>query len=576
LAVSDLSSSTLSPPNVVDIRDLTISYRSRTETVAAVCGVSFSIARAETVAIVGESGSGKSTLAHALMGLLADNARLGAGAITVEGQDMTRAVESRWRQLRGRVVSLVPQDPMVGLNPTMRIGRQIAEAVFRARGGPVRTLDMDVLALLEQVGLDQPALRVRQYPHELSGGMRQRVLIAIALAGCPAIMIADEPTSALDVTVQRKILDHLEALVRQRGISLLIVTHDLGVAADRADRILVMQRGRIVEHGPPSAVLGSPVQAYTRDLIAAAPALAGGAELRLERRDESPGREILRFEAVCKSFEVPGAPSWFGQRKTLLPVLESLSFSAQAGQTLAIVGESGSGKTTALRIALGLEKATSGRVVFDGYDLTQLGWREFRPLRRRVQLVQQNPYAALDPRHSVFDSIVEPLRSFGLQHGKELEITAQRLMDQVRLPRSMLNRLPRELSGGQRQRVAIARALALGPELLFLDEPLAALDVSVQAQLLELLGELQRELGVSYVFVSHDLTVVATIAHSVVVLRRGRVVEQGPIAKVFGNPTSDHTRELLAAVPGRRRTLLPGRADEAGRAGGLVRATACP
>ena len=544
---------------IVEVRDLAVDYHSHSSAapVRAVRGISLSIARGESVAIVGESGSGKSTLAHSLIGLLADNARVASGSISIDGQDVTHASEARWGQVRGRSVALVPQDPMVGLNPTMRIGPQIAEAIARLGETPARSHDAQVLALLDQVGLDQPARRARQYPHELSGGMRQRVLIAIALAGRPQLIIADEPTSALDVTLQRKILDHLERLVKDQGISLLIVTHDLGVAADRADRMLVMQSGQIVEQGPPAQILGAPCHDYTQALLAAAPALAVAGGLSVATRDAPPAKEILRFEAVSKDFALPTSTAWFGRGpRERLSALESVSFSARVGQTVAIVGESGSGKTTALRIALGLEKPSSGRVLFEERDLTRLDGHEFRPLRRRIQLVQQNPYAALDPRYSVFDSVVEPLRSFGLLKGKALESAAKRLIDQVRLPRAVLNRLPRELSGGQRQRVAIARALALGPELLFLDEPVSALDVSVQAQLLELLDVLQRELGVSYVFVSHDLSVVAAIAHWVVVLRQGRVVEQGPAAQVFGNSGSDYTRELLQAVPGQRRPRL--------------------
>jgi peptide/nickel transport system ATP-binding protein len=546
----------LAPANAVDVHDLTIRYRSRVQVVTAVTGVSFSIRRGETVAIVGESGSGKSTLAHALMGLSADSAERTAGTVAIDGRDMTHATDAQWRATRGRVVGLIPQDPMVALNPTMRVGAQIAEAIARTEGAPVRGRDEEVQEMLEQVALDHPVLRARQYPHELSGGMRQRVLIAIALAGRPSILIADEPTSALDVTMQRKILDHLETLVQKRGISLLVVTHDLGVAADRANRILVMRAGRIVEEGTPATVFGAPAHPYTKDLLSAAPAINARSATSFGRQEEARGREILRFESVSKSFYVAAARGWFGEKKEPVRVLDSLSFRVCAGQTTAIVGESGSGKTTALRIALGLEKPTSGRVTFEGQDLTELGWREFRPLRRRIQMVQQNPYAALDPRHTVFESVVEPLRSFELQRGKELEVTARRLFDQVRLPHGLLRRLPRELSGGQRQRVAIARALALGPELLFLDEPVSALDVSVQARLLDLLAELQRELGVSYVLVSHDLSVVATLARSVVVLRQGRTVEQGPAAEVFGNPTSEHTRELLGAMPGRGRTLV--------------------
>ncbi|MCL2896556.1 dipeptide ABC transporter ATP-binding protein [Brenneria tiliae] len=531
---------------LVTVENLYVKYQVQNRDIRAVNDVSLSIFPGETVAIVGESGSGKSTLAGALMGLLAGNARITGGKIAIAGDDVTHFSETRWRQLRGRTVGLVPQDPMVALNPTMRIGRQIGEVVRRVRGSRGRALDADVLELLEQVGLDQPLLRARQYPHELSGGQRQRVLIAIAVAGRPRLLIADEPTSALDVTVQRRILDHLETLVRSQGISMLIITHDLGVAADRADRVLIMQSGRIMEQGDPATVLAAPAHDYTRMLLQAAPVL------NVPPRPASPdlpAREILRFEQVGKAFRLPGARG----QASHFQALDAVSFSVAAGQTLAIVGESGSGKTTSLRIALGLEQATAGRVIFDGAtDLSRLSWSQFRPLRRRMQLVQQNPYASLDPRLTIFESIVEPLRAFGLLKGAALESEARSLIDQVQLPRAMLNRLPRELSGGQRQRVAIARALALKPELLFLDEPVSALDVSVQAQILELLGELQRELGVSYVLVSHDLAVVAAVAHHIVVLRQGRVVEQGPAAQVFGSPAETYTRELLDAVPGRR------------------------
>ncbi len=547
-----MSSATMSADDpVIDIRHLSVSYRSGRDAVQAVRSVSFAVARGETVAIVGESGSGKSTVAHAIIGLLPVHAHIGEGQILVGGEDVVRASESTRRHLRGKVIGLVPQDPQVSLNPTTRIGRQIGEALVQARGHRHAGLDADIIELLEQVGIDQPVLRARQYPHELSGGMKQRVLIAMALAGDPALIIADEPTSALDVTVQRRILDHLERLASERNISLLIITHDLGVASDRADRILVMKEGRIVEHGSPHAILVAPREDYTRALIAAAPALGGHGQLRLRHEDTPAGTEILRLESISKRFQLRHGD---GHARSFL-ALDDVSLSAHAGQTLAIVGESGSGKTTALRIALGLEQATSGRVIFEGQDIGALSWNEFRPLRRRIQLVQQNPFASLDPRFTVFESIVEPLVSFGLQKGRALESSARRLIDLVQLPAAFLTRLPRELSGGQRQRVAIARALALEPELLFLDEPVSALDVSVQAQILALLGELQERLGVSYVLVSHDLSVVASVAHRVVVLRNGKIVEQGPIARVFGQPVHEYTQELLAAVPGRELAL---------------------
>ncbi|MCM2378698.1 dipeptide ABC transporter ATP-binding protein [Pseudomonas marginalis] len=533
---------------LVDVRQLSVTYRSGGQVNQAVRTLSFAIAQGETVAIVGESGSGKSTLANAILSLLPDTAQISAGQLWVDGNDLTHASERQKRTLRGRTVGLVPQDPMVSLNPTLRVGQQIAEALILAKGKRYPAVDADIVELLQQVGIDKPVLRARQYPHELSGGMRQRVLIAIALAGNPRLIIADEPTSALDVTVQRKILDHLQRLVSERGISLLIITHDLGVAADRADRILVMQQGQVVEQGPPRQILNAPQHDYTRALIAAAPAFAKRREPLI--KIDPLQAPILRLQNVGKTFTLPKVK---GEDSTFV-ALEDLSLQVFPGQTLAIVGESGSGKSTALRIALGLEQPTRGRVWFEQQDVTHLSWREFRPLRQRLQLVQQNPFAALDPRFSVFDSIVEPLVSFGVLKGPALEQAARELISRVHLPVSFLDRVPRELSGGQCQRVAIARALALKPDLLLLDEPVSALDVSVQAHILDLLEELQREMGIAYVLVSHDLSVVANFAHEVLVLRNGRMVEQGSVAQIFNQPASDYTRELIAAIPGRHVT----------------------
>ncbi|MEN5033233.1 ABC transporter ATP-binding protein [Pseudomonas sp. TWI929] len=536
----------MSQSPLIEVRDLSVSYAFAGHRTQAVSQLSFNLAQGETLAIVGESGSGKSTLANALLGLLPDNAHIDQGQLWVDGVDVAQADERTKRQLRGRTVGLVPQDPMVSLNPTLRIGRQIAEALVLARGRRYPEVDSEVLALLAQVGLDEPPLRARQYPHELSGGMRQRVLIAIALAGEPRLIIADEPTSALDVTVQRRILDHLQQLVAERGISLLIITHDLGMACDRADRLLVMKQGELIEHASPRQILWGAQHPYTRDLLNAAPAF-----VPRRRPGEVTGQvPLLRLSNVGKRFALPGQHAHF-------TALHDLNLEVHAGQTLAIVGESGSGKSTALRIALGLEKPSQGHVEFAGDDVSVFSWRQFRPLRRRIQLVQQNPFAALDPRFTVFDSIVEPLVSFGLLKGQALERKARELIARVHLPVHFLDRLPRELSGGQRQRVAIARALALEPDVLLLDEPVSALDVSVQAQILALLDELQRELGMAYVLVSHDLAVVASMADQVLVLRRGQVVEQGPAVQVFGQPASAYTRALIEAIPGHSRSVLP-------------------
>ena len=535
--------------DIVQINDLRIEYRTAGTPVTAVHGVDLAIGRGQTVALVGESGSGKSTVASAIIGLLAGNARITAGSVLIDGDDVTHWPESQRRRLRGRKIGYVPQDPLVGLNPTTRVGKQIAEAVIQARGtkpkGALRrAVDDEVIALLEQVGIDRPALRARQYPHELSGGMRQRALIAIALAGDPELIIADEPTSALDATVQKRILDHLAHLARERGISLLLITHDLGVAADRADEVIVLQQGRIVEAGVPADILVAPTAAYTKALLAAAPSFSvtepprpGAADAAGLRRGENvtPG--------VARPRGGGAAPS--------VRARDDVSFEVRTGETLGIVGESGSGKTTLLRTALALETPTAGTVRLDGQVISGVRWSALRPLRRRIQLVQQNPYASLDPRYTVFESIVEPLVSFGEGRRRDHEARARELIDVVHLPQSYLNRLPRELSGGQRQRVAIARALALRPELVFLDEPVSALDVSVQAQILALLRELQEALGVAYVLVSHDLAVVSNVAHRVVVLQQGKVVEEGATADVFAAPRQDYTRELLAAIPGR-------------------------
>ncbi|MBX8553119.1 ABC transporter ATP-binding protein [Pseudomonas cichorii] len=534
-------------PQLIDLQSLSVTYRFNGQLTQAVRNVSFQVARGETVAIVGESGSGKSTIANSILGLLPDNATITSGELRVDGNDLSHASEREKRRIRGSIIGLVPQDPMVSLNPTLRIGQQIAEALIQAHGRRYPAIDADVVELLEQVGLDKPVLRARQYPHELSGGMRQRVLIAISLAGNPRLIIADEPTSALDVTVQRKILDHLQRLVGERGISLLIITHDLGVAADRADRVLVMKSGELVEQGPPRQILVTPEHSYTRALIAAAPAFGQRKSPAAPRSASPDTKPLLTLSNIGKTYRLP----YVKGEDADFQALQDVNCKVYPGQTLAIVGESGSGKSTALRIALGLEKPTHGRVLFEDRDVTDLGWNEFRPLRRRIQLVQQNPFGALDPRFTLFESIVEPLVSFGLLKGRALEQAARQLIERVHLPTAYLDRLPRELSGGQRQRVAIARALALQPDLLLLDEPVSALDVSVQAQILDLLVELQKELGIAYVLVSHDLAVVASVAHQVLVLKHGKTVEQGPASDVFERPEAAYTQELIAAIPGR-------------------------
>jgi peptide/nickel transport system ATP-binding protein len=534
--------------SLVEIKGLDVGYLRHRTIRPAVIGLDLHVGPAEVVAIVGESGSGKTSTANAIIGLLPANGRITAGSAIVDGVETAGAKERTLRRLRGSVVGLVPQDPMVGLNPTKRVGEQIAEVV-KLRGIHGAAAYAEVWEFLDQAGVPDPELRARQYPHELSGGLRQRALIAIALAGRPKLIIADEPTSALDVTVQKRILDHLSGLVREQGISLLIITHDLAIAADRADRVLVMQHGRKVEEGDPRTILTVPRQHYTRQLIAAAPRLAHGGRIvpRFDVRTSEPPEPILTLTEVSKTFSVTDLRH--GRRG--FNALDRINVTVPRGQTHALVGESGCGKTTALRIALGLEPATSGSIRLDGTEISGLSWNKLRPLRRKAQLVHQDPFATLDPKFTIGQSITEPLVSFKVGDRRSRQARARELLDQVALPAAYLDRLPTELSGGQRQRVAIARALALSPELLMLDEPVSALDVLVQEQILQLLADLQRALGLSYLFVSHDLAVVAEISHTVSVMSEGRIVESGPVAEVFTNPQSPYTRELIDAIPGR-------------------------
>ena len=537
---------------VVEVRDLHVGYRRHRTVRPAVNGIDLRIDPGETVAVVGGSGSGKTTLAQSVLGLLPPAGTITSGRVVIEGEDVTHARDRVLRQIRGSVVGLVPQDPTVGLNPTQRIGAQVAEAV-RHRGVGERSVAAEVVEALSAAGLPDAAVRARQYPHELSGGLRQRVLIAIALAGHPRLIIADEPTSALDVTVQRRILDHLEGLVADRGIALLIITHDLGVAADRADRVVVLDQGRVVETGPLAAGAAAPVGTAdpAADRRRAEPHHGGSDRCRTRRRRPAPGAAPRGGDQ-----QVVRLPRLAGGARSVRAV-DDVSLVARRGQTLALVGESGSGKTTTLRVALGLEAPDHGRVIFDGEEITGRSWGALRPLRARFQLVQQNPFSALDPRFTVARCVTEPLVALRLADRAGRQRRAAELLEQVGLPVSYLDRYPAELSGGQRQRVAIARALAAHPDLVFLDEPVSALDVSVQAQILRLLGELQTRLGLTYVLVSHDLAVVAQLAHHIAVLKDGAVVEQGPAAQILRDPHEPYTRELLAAVPGRRHAPAP-------------------
>ncbi|MCM1944851.1 MULTISPECIES: dipeptide ABC transporter ATP-binding protein [Streptomyces] len=546
------------PEALLAVRDLTITYATRAGPVPAVRGVDLTVHPGEVLALVGESGSGKSTTAHAVLGLLPPGARVDGGTIRYAGTDLAAADESVLRAHRGRAIGLVPQDPAVSLNPVQRVGSQVAEVLLlHGLAADRDTAHARAAELLGEAGLDRPRDRARQYPHELSGGMRQRVLIAIALAARPRLLVADEPTSALDVTVQRTILDHLDTLTRTSETAVLLITHDLGVAADRAGRVAVMARGRVVETGPTDEVLTSPRHPYTKTLLAAAPAFAparrtpsGTAKARDGGTPAPAPADLLTAENLVK--EYPHRRT--GRHTPPPPAVDGVSLRVARGETLALVGESGSGKSTTARLLLRLTDPTAGRITFDGQDVTRLRGAALRALRRRLQIVYQNPYTSLDPRLPVAEIVAEPLRAFRVAGRAERARRVAVLLDRVHLPADVARRRPAELSGGQRQRVAIARALALRPDLVVCDEPVSALDVSAQAHVLDVLAELQREDGLSYLFITHDLAVVRRIAHRVAVMRHGRIVETGPVETVFTEPREAWTRALLDAVPGRGRS----------------------
>ncbi|MBF6173247.1 dipeptide ABC transporter ATP-binding protein [Nocardia blacklockiae] len=553
---------------LLDVRDLNVSFTADGREIPAVRGVNLSVYPGQTVAIVGESGSGKSTTAHAVLDLLPGTGKITSGSVLFEGKDLATASKRDIVAVRGRGIGFVPQDPMSNLNPVWKVGFQIRETLAAngiAKGKAARER---VVELLAEAGMSDADRRVNQYPHEFSGGMRQRALIAIGLSCRPKLLIADEPTSALDVTVQRQILDHLAGLTAELGTAVLLITHDLGLAAERAEHLVVMYRGRVVESGPALRILREPQHLYTKKLVNSAPSLASqrlsSVRKRAEVREQAvraAGQlaveeaefatatdDVVVVENLTKVFKIRGSAPW---RSSSLTAVDDVSFRVRRGTTTAIVGESGSGKSTVAQMVLGLLEPTSGSVTFDGREVAKLDRAGALAFRRRVQPVFQDPYGSLDPMYSIYRTIEEPLRTHRIGTSKECEATVRELLEKVSLPASVMRRYPNELSGGQRQRVAIARALALSPEVVVCDEAVSALDVLVQAQILALLNELQAELGLSYLFITHDLAVVRQIADDVVVMREGKVVEAAATTEVFDNPASDYTRGLLAAIPGR-------------------------
>lgn len=529
----------------IEIADLRIRYEGTTE--FAVDGVSCSVGAGELVSLVGESGSGKTTIARSLFGLLPSNAEASCTRLAIGGaQAPRRGIDAAF--LRRARVALVPQDPAVSLDPVKSIESHFRE-LFRldSRGLERRIVRERAARLLESVGIDNPAVRLQQYSHELSGGQNQRVLIALALAREPRVLVADEPTSGLDVTVQRQVLDVIDELRRSRRLSVLLITHDLVLAAERSDRIIVLERGRIADHGDPRQVFFSSASDYTRRLVTSTPE-------QLPARPTSAVTEVLlRGEDLVKRFTVRDAQG----RRQALHAVDEVAVEVRAGQTTALVGESGSGKSTTARLLVGLERADSGQITYRDVFQPFQRRRTRRAALREIQFVYQNPYSSLNPALSVERIIIEPLQALGIGTEASRRARARELIEAVRLDPAVLARRPRALSGGQLQRVAIARALSSEPSVLVLDEPVSALDVSVQFTVLALLAQLQREYGLSYLLISHDLAVVRATADHVAVMRAGRILEHGPTETIFTDPRHDYTRSLIGARP-----RIPWRAND--------------
>lgn len=535
-------------PPVLAVRNLRVRFDLEAGTTRPVDGVGFRIGRGETVGIVGESGAGKSMTAMSILGLVPAPGAPEVGSsilYTSEAGDTTELVGARpdrLRQIRGDRIAMIFQEPMSSLNPVQRVGAQIDEALRLHLGMSGSRARARSIELLDEVGIPQPEERYRSYPHELSGGMRQRVMIAMALACEPDLLVADEPTTALDVTIQAQILDLLKSLQERHGMAVLLVTHDLAVVAEVCDRVLVMYDGELVEEGRVDEIFERPRHAYTKRLLALIPSGEGGRESRV-----SPDAEpLLEVRGLVTTFPGPG------RSREPIRAVDGVDFEVRRGETLALVGESGSGKTTTGRSILRLVEPAEGAVHFDGLDVRGLGAEELRAFRRRAQIVFQDPYGSLNPRLTVQNMLDEVLRVHGLAgdaSGRRARVEG--LLERVGLEVSMATRFPHEFSGGQRQRLGIARALAVEPELIVLDEPVSALDVSIQAQIVELLGDLQEERGLAYLFISHDLSLVESISDRVSVMFEGRIVETGTTRQIYTAPRHPYTRALLASIPGR-------------------------
>ncbi|MFC2252961.1 ABC transporter ATP-binding protein [Labrys portucalensis] len=540
MLVSDAEPKTPSA-TILSVDKLTVSLPRNMERPYAVENISFELKAGEILCIIGESGSGKSVTANTIMGLLSSSLTVTGGRILFKDLDLLATREEQLRDLRGRAVSIIFQDPLSALNPLMTIGDQIAEAMEAHGVGTPATRQQKVVELLGEVGLPNPAAIRHQYPFRLSGGQRQRVMIAIALALDPDVLIADEPTTALDVTTQAQILELIRKIQRRKGMSVMFITHDFGVVAEIADRVVVMEKGRLVEQGTAAQVLREPQHPYTRTLIAAVPRMAAG--------DTAPAAlppVILKAEGISKTYQGQGR---FFAKGTPIRAVDDVSFSIRQGCTLGLVGESGSGKSSLGRVLMKLMGSDGGRILFEGKDIAPLREDEFRPLRPRIQMIFQDPYASLNPRHTIGRILTVGPIAQGMAAGKAKE-KAVGLLARVGLDAGAYDRFPHEFSGGQRQRIGIARALMFDPVLLIADEAVSALDVSIQAQILQLLARIQKEMHLAMIFITHDLRVASQICDEVAVMFKGRIVESGPPAQVFRKPRNDYTKRLVAAIPG--------------------------
>ena len=569
---------TMDPKRVVQVNDLTVQFKTPERTVEAVRKVSFHVDRGETLAIVGESGSGKSVTSLALMRLV----EYGGGRIVNGGMllrrrngevlDLLNAPDATLQRVRGADVAMIFQEPMTSLNPSFTAGNQIAEALQLHQGLDAAAARAETLRMLERVRIPEARAILDRYPHQLSGGMRQRVMIAMALSCKPQLLIADEPTTALDVTIQAQILQLIRQLQEEMDMGVIFITHDMGVVAEVADRVLVMYRGDKVEEGSSDEVFARPQHAYTRALLSAVPRLGAmhgtdePAPFPLLRVDEAAKRSqaaaapvaapstvrrengpVLKVRDLTTSFDITGGI--LGRVQKRVHAVEKVSFDLYPGETLSLVGESGCGKTTTGRSLLQLVKSQAGSIEFDGKNIGALRGSAMQTLRQHIQFIFQDPFASLDPRMTVGYSIMEPLLIHGVARGKAAQDRVRWLMDKCGLLPEMIDRYPHEFSGGQRQRICIARALALNPKVVIADESVSALDVSIQAQIVNLLLDLQRELGVSFLFISHDMAVVERVSHRVAVMYLGQIVEIGPRRAIFENPQHPYTKKLMAAVP---------------------------